>query len=223
MENRYCNGLAEKALPDLHDAVFSELLKYAKKGTRVLDLGAGSGAWAHRLLDHGFQVVAVDLSEEFCHSEKIEFIVADLNKDFSERLTEKFSIITALEVIEHLENPRHFFRQISRLLRDDGVVLMTTPNIECIAGRLRFLWSGQFRMFGPDSRYNDLTHITPIHTRFLDMMLADAGFYKIAHSFNVVEARSSSIFVRVMSRLLSLFVRGVQGGDNHIFVIKKVK
>jgi hypothetical protein len=50
------------------------------------------------------------------------------------------------------------------LLANDGILLITTPNIKCIPGRLRFLRSSQFRMFDKDPGLNEPNHITPIQT-----------------------------------------------------------
>ncbi len=48
------------------------------------------------------------------------------------------------EGIEHLENPYVFLREISRILKDGGLLILTTPNIVSLRSRIRFMGSGFF-------------------------------------------------------------------------------
>jgi 2-polyprenyl-3-methyl-5-hydroxy-6-metoxy-1,4-benzoquinol methylase len=57
----------------------------------------------------------------------------------------RFDAINLVEVIEHIENQPQLIREIARVLKADGVVLITTPNILNILSRLRFLFTGFLR------------------------------------------------------------------------------
>ncbi len=67
---QYYNDNASAFSEGTVDVAFSELqerfLSYLKPGTRILDLGCGSGRDSKAFLAKGFQVVAVDGSEELC-------------------------------------------------------------------------------------------------------------------------------------------------------------
>ena len=68
-------------------------------------------------------------------------------------------MIFAVEVIEHLENPRQMMRDIARMLRPGGVAVMTTPNTGSIRSLITFAVRGHHAQFD-DSNYP--AHITPI-------------------------------------------------------------
>jgi 2-polyprenyl-3-methyl-5-hydroxy-6-metoxy-1,4-benzoquinol methylase len=213
--------LAARTSAGLHDTALASLGKFLTIPAKVLDLGAGTGAWAERLvaLQHEVMCVERDIDNFALHS--VRCIQADLNEDFLSSVTDEYAAITALEVIEHLENPRHFLRQCYELLDDEGILLITTPNIECLAGRLRFLSSGHFRMFDRNEEANDPTHITPIQTFMFEKMIKDTGYKLILHESSTALSAISNPSARFISRLLTPFVSGFKGGDNHIFILAK--
>ena len=133
----------------------------------------------------------------------------------------QFDAATAIEVIEHLENPRHLLRQAKQLLKPGGLLFVTTPNIENVPARIRFLMRGDLRMFGRDPTLNDPTHITPIHTQMFERMLADIGFDLVHHGFNRPQPTVTHPVLRLISQSLGPVLRGVTGGDCHIFVLRR--
>jgi 2-polyprenyl-3-methyl-5-hydroxy-6-metoxy-1,4-benzoquinol methylase len=83
-----------------------------------------------------------------------------------------FDLICAIEVIEHLENPRHTIREIARMLRKRGCAVMTTPNIESIKSLLTFAARGHHAQFD-DSNYP--AHITALSSIDMGRMAQEAG------------------------------------------------
>lgn len=57
---RQRNELAERTSPGLQAVVFETLSRLRPAPARVLDLGAGTGAWANRLLEAGYEVTALE-------------------------------------------------------------------------------------------------------------------------------------------------------------------
>ncbi len=166
--------LRECAAPGLHDQAFTRVQRLYPSGCApVLDLGGGTGAWTDRLARSGFgEVVALDLNPSVFAGSS-QFICGDLNQDFAFLMPgRKFRLITAIEVIEHLENPAHFLRQCALLLDPDGWLVLTTPNIESMPSRIKFLVQGRIRHFDANG---DPTHITPIHSFLLNRLAARAG------------------------------------------------
>jgi 2-polyprenyl-3-methyl-5-hydroxy-6-metoxy-1,4-benzoquinol methylase len=114
------SGLPEKASKGLHAAAFELFRKHVRSGAKVLDLGSGAGAWAKRLHDRGHSVTACDLEAP---TDRFDFPwqAVDLNRNFGEmRGKAQFGAVSLVEVIEHLENPRHVFRQIKSLLKREA-------------------------------------------------------------------------------------------------------
>lgn len=84
-----------------------------------------------------------------------------------------------MEVIEHMESPIAFLRNIARLLKPDGVAILTTPNVNNAPARVKFLLTGKLRMM--DER-GDPTHITPIFWDLLTRQyLPRAGLILLEH------------------------------------------
>lgn len=99
----------------------------------------------------------------------------DLNTDFHTHFGRTFSLVTATEVIEHLDDPRAFLRSIHCLLRDGGCLGLTFPNIGFWKGRIKFLLTGEIWGFGV-RHCRSLRHISPISFEMIGLMLQETGF-----------------------------------------------
>lgn len=172
---REYRGLPIYAAPGLHEAAAALLAEAAAPGARVLEFGAGSGAMSLRLHDAGFAVTASDLFAESFKPDAIAFVAADLNGGFAAQWPGGFDAVMALEIIEHLENPRHTLRQIRALLPAGGQLVLSTPNIANPVSQALFLRHGQFQWFR-DVDYREQGHITPLSPWVLEQALREAGF-----------------------------------------------
>jgi hypothetical protein len=65
-------------------------------------------------------------------------------------------------VIEHLENPWFFMRELYRITEPGGVVIISTPNLSSVYVRAWYALTGRLYNF-LDSAYQNIGHITPIY------------------------------------------------------------
>lgn len=175
----YCDtykGLPVHALQGLHGFVADKLGQYLPASGSILDLGAGSGALSQRLSDMGHHVTAMDIVEEnFRLAGEIGFVKADLNDNFSMVLNDPFDAVMAVEIMEHLENPRKFLRECRNVLRAGGYLVLSTPNVDNPLSKGMFLKSGTYHWF-TDYNYEKDGHIMPITQWLLRKIIHEAGF-----------------------------------------------
>jgi len=91
-----------------------------------------------------------------------------------------FDTVIAAEVIEHLENPREVARDLYRILKPGGSLVLSTPNNESIRSITTLLFRGHYAAFD-DSCYP--AHITALLRKDLSRILTEAGFSKIRFHF----------------------------------------
>jgi SAM-dependent methyltransferase len=153
----------------IHDRVV-ELLADEARGSLV-DLGAGDGTLAERLQGEGFDVTAVDAIASDFRPDDIKIVVANLNErmPFADA---QFSAVVSTEVIEHLENPWFFLRELYRITEPGGVVIISTPNLSSIYVRAWYLLTGRLYNF-LNSAYSHIGHITPVYLWNLERMAED--------------------------------------------------
>lgn len=143
----------------LHDGLVQSLHKLSSD-IPVHDIGCGTGAWLDRLANIGFlHLHGVELHINQFKINKATCSQANLNPDDLGLETKKFGLITAIELIEHLENPGSLFYHVARLLEENGYFLLTTPNIHSVRCRLRFFITGKLSSF---NEKGDPTHIHPV-------------------------------------------------------------
>jgi SAM-dependent methyltransferase len=74
-------------------------------------------------------------------------------------------VVAAVETIEHLENPRAFMRELVRLARPGGWVVVTTPNQLSLLSKMTLLLKNQFNAFQEGSYPAHLTALLEIDLR----------------------------------------------------------
>ena len=132
---RIIPGKVDEALWYEHMARYIFAANFVKD-KNVLDAGCGSGYGADFLASRGAKyVLGVDISseaiayaQEHYRRNNLEYLVMDVT---NLRLDDKsFDVIVAFEVIEHLHDQEKFLAEVRRVLKDDGLLIISTPNRE---------------------------------------------------------------------------------------------
>ncbi len=131
-----------------------------RPGARVLDAPCGgSAALTLALIEKGFQALGADVDPEAETRLGNAFAKVDLNAVLPWP-DQSFDTILSTEGIEHLENHFSFLREMCRILKHGGILVLTTPNITALRSRVRFFGSG---FFGRDSRPLNESSRHPLH------------------------------------------------------------
>ena len=91
------------------------------------------------------------------------FCKVDLPKGSSEKCKKRvFDAVSMVEVIEHLENPRHTLRQIKLLLKDRGITFYLHADASCLYSRRRFFFSYEMAVVSQRSQKSALMRCNPL-------------------------------------------------------------
>jgi len=116
--------------------------------SKILDLGCGQDYFSKTCQKYGY------------HAEGIDIEKSDFEKDKLPYKNETFNVIHFNAVIEHIKNPDNIMKEIKRILKPKGIVIINTPN-----------WALDFKNF-----YNDPSHQKPYTTEGLKTLMRMYGF-----------------------------------------------
>jgi SAM-dependent methyltransferase len=116
-------------------------------GGTLLDVGCGRGELARSLAPGGFRYVGADVVRHSGFPDGLEFVEVNLDAGRVPLAAGYADAVVCAETIEHVENPRALVRELVRLARPGGSVLVTTPNQLSAASLLCLLARGQFQWF----------------------------------------------------------------------------
>jgi len=194
---------AADAAEGVHAAVLA-LLKSDPPG-QLLDAPAGEGAFALHARERGYTVVCGDIAPARFRASDMTCLKLDLNQPWDLE-SESFDYVVSIEAVEHLENPWHLVREANRVLKTQGTLILTTPNILSIRSRLSYLIRGYLIYFtymvqqdSPSKEERPIDHINPIGFLELRHILARCGFI-------VQQVAANRLQKRVVSSLLKRLI-----------------
>jgi 2-polyprenyl-3-methyl-5-hydroxy-6-metoxy-1,4-benzoquinol methylase len=197
-------------------------------GTRLLDIGCGSGQFLHEMAQFGVNACGIDP-----YYRQHNDAAGPLVTVFTGKLTEtgfhkeSFDSITMNHVLEHVSDPHPLLDEVHRLLKSRGLFIIAVPNTDSLA----------FRLFGKNWYQVDTPrHLVLYSSRILKGLLEQHGFsvekcrynsnprqitYSLANLFNVHALRRFSIVLDVLLTPLVLILNYLQAGDQFEFFCRK--
>lgn len=145
-----------------------QVLNRAKQVKTIYDLGCGSGNLVKALRAKGYDAFGIDVKK----GENI--LAADLNKPLP-MASESVDFVTSLANLEHLHEPLLNLQEIHRVLRKEGILVLTTPStaakpvLECLAFKLKLIDPAEI-----------LDHKRYFSKKMLHDYLTRAGFHTVS-------------------------------------------
>lgn len=166
--------------------IFSKLI-HKSVGKNLLDIGCADGRMGARLLDLGYSVYGMDVSSSLIKEAKkkgVKTKVFDAATGLPYK-NETFDFIFAGEIIEHLIDTEFIMKEINRVLKIGGYVLITTPNLVHLPERILFL----------KGRAPGQTQPLHVFLKYHVRQFTHDSWKNILHKFNfkVVDSRSSIV------------------------------
>ncbi len=151
----------ERAGSGLHEHIEDVVLReFPDRDLRIVDVGCGTGAFLQRLVRRRYMdLQGIDISPPVLPG-PVRFHAVDLDGGRVPIADAACDLAILIEFIEHVENPGQLLAELRRIVKPGGCLLLTTPNLQSLEARLRWLLAGRLKQF---DEIGDPTHITPIH------------------------------------------------------------
>ena len=175
-------------------------------GGILLDVGCGTGNLWRFLSDRFDKYVGVDVVCYDGFPADGEFHKAELDSDVLPIPDGHANVVAAVETIEHLENPRAFARELVRVARPGGWVMISTPNQLSLLSLLTLLTKHRFNAF-QDVHYP--THISALLEADLERIGRECRLLDVSFDFGsrsrvpLTPLHYPHVFTRLFPRALS--------------------
>ena len=143
---------------------------------KVLDVPAGNGKVVERLIELGHDAVGGDIN-----SAREHFVRVNMEQPFPFD-DETFDVVTCLEGIEHVISGYALLKELVRIVKPGGTIIITTPNVMNLYSRLWYFLYGYPYQFPPhanqqvkDGEEKDRGHINPMSYLRLRYLLESLG------------------------------------------------
>ena len=161
----------ERFLPEREGEIWYEhwhryaLARQLSQHCSVLDVACGEGYGAAMAAENADRVVGVDISPEtilhaktrYGHIANLDFIPASCDRlPFPDA---SFDLVISFETIEHIEMQQSFIAEIARVLRPDGLLLLSSPNK---------------RLYSDAHDYHNEFHVRELYRNELEELLCEA-------------------------------------------------
>ena len=168
------------------DAIYRMVARLLPRGGPragvLVDVGCGGGRLWPFVQDRFARCVGVDAVRYESLPAGVEFVRHDLDAPGVPLPPSEADVVVAVETIEHLENPWSFVRELARLARPGGIVIVTTPNQQSLLSLATLVTKGAFNAF-QDSSWP--AHRTALLGGDLRRVMSEAGLVDLQLAYSL--------------------------------------
>lgn len=154
-------------------------LKLLEKGDKLLDVGCGDGIVGYFAKNNYKQTYGVDISDialKIAEGRGIITRKINANNDALPFEDNYFDAVTCLDVIEHVFEPADLINEISRVLKKEGILIISTPNIRYWHHLFDLAIEGRFPRTSGDTEHYDGGHLHYFTYKDIETILKKKGF-----------------------------------------------
>ncbi len=227
-----------------HIQIIKEIKKIKKEGT-WLDIGCSFGWFLKKIKNAGFKAQGIEPSKKvYLETKKIKDI--KVYNDFfpSNKIKNKFDVISLMDVFEHIEDPTNFIQSVSNQLKDNGILIIKVPNSKALLYRyIKLIYIISFsKLKEPFRRMWQVVFNTPHYYYYnkknLSKLLQNNGLSlinyfemgefdskRINERINFSEKGEKSNFLYILTIKTIIFISKLfKIGDSCVFILnKKIK
>jgi len=195
-----------------------DIIKDYKSGGRLLDIGCASGGFLKYAALKGWEVYGVEFSEETSETARVKKnldvktgTIYDAGYDDG-----YFDVVSAGDIIEHVDNPKKFLKEIKRVLKKDGILYLALPDF----GGLYFKF---FKIIAKRNHRNYFVlphHIYFFTKKIIKKYLKDTGF-----KIETIKKTNSNIldkgFKKLFFKILNFFASILFMKDRMVIIARK--
>ncbi len=136
-----------QSCPAIYRMVAAAIGRRPRRGGTLVDVGCGRGDLRNHVAHLIDKYAGADAVRYEDFPTDAQFFTIDLDAGRVPLPDASAEIVVAVETIEHLENPRALFRELRRLAKKGGLIIITTPNQLSLLSKLTLLVKNQFNAF----------------------------------------------------------------------------
>lgn len=173
---------------EVEEIRIKQILDLVGGNKKVLDIGCGDAFIMERIRDNNNEVMGIEIAENAVEkSRKKGFKVFDisLNDNWADEINNRFDVVFAGEIIEHIFDTDKFLSNIKKVLNKNGRVVITTPNIASLGRRVLLLF-GESPLLEVTARAYDAGHIRYFTQKTLVRLLKENGYRAVNVQSSVV-------------------------------------